>query len=211
MKSVGINHYKNSDLLTRFIRQVRSLSDTPSLIRLIAADAGYLMVCREIVSDSLNRKQEAIRSIKMVCRVQGLDFELLQEKLIPASRALGLRLSSNTQVDYYDLLGVSPEADTSEIKKAFREKAYEVHPDTSAEGHGDSEKFVELNTAYQTLSDPVLRGHYDLSRRNIDRWREQPIQVPVKDRKGRALFLLQLFALIVILVLGIFVFDFLVP
>ena len=211
LKSVGINLYKNTDLLTHFIRQVRSLSDTPSLIRLIAADAGYLMLCRAIVSDSLHRKQEAIRSIKTVCRVQGLDFELLQEKLIPASRALGLRLSSNTQVDYYNLLGVSPEADTSEIKKAFREKAYEVHPDTSAEGHGDSEKFVELNTAYQTLSDQVLRRHYNLSRRNLNRWRETPMQAPRTDRMGRTLFVLQLVALIMILVLGIFVFDFLVP
>ena len=187
MKSVGINLYKNSDLLTRFIRQVRSLSDTPSLIRLIAADAGYLMVCRAIVNDSLHRKQEAIKSIKTVCRIQGLDFQLLQEKLIPAARALGLTLSSNAQLDYYTLLGISPEADTSEIKKAFREKAYEVHPDTSAQGHDDSEKFVRLKTAYQTLSDPVLRKHYNLSRQNLNRWHETPMQVSKNRPDGKGI------------------------
>ena len=130
---------------------------------------------------------------------------------MPAARALGLALSSNTQLDYYTLLGVSPEADTPEIKKAFREKAYEVHPDTSAQAHGDSEKFVELNTAYQTLCDPVLRKHYNLSRQNLSRWHELPLQPPSTDRTGRAVFVLQLFALLIVLVLGIFVFDFLVP
>ena len=147
----------------------------------------------------------------MVCRIQGLDFQLLQEKLIPAARALGLTLSSNTQVDYYNLLGVSPDADTPEIKKAFRRKAYEVHPDTSAQGHGDSEKFVELNTAYQTLCDPVLRKHYNLSRQNLSRWHEMPLQAPSTGRTGRVVFVFQLFALLIVLVLGIFFFDFLSP
>jgi DnaJ-domain-containing protein 1 len=210
LKSVGIDLYKNSDLLTRFIRQVRTLSDTPSLIQLIAADAGYLMVCRAIVNDSSQTKEDFIGSIKTVCRTQGLDFQLLQEKLIPVARALGLALSSNVQLDYYNLLGVSPEADTSEIKKAFREKAYEVHPDTSVQGHGDNEKFFRLKTAYQTLSDPVLRRHYNLSRRNLNRWHETPMQIPKTDRIGRTLFVFQLAALIIILVLGIFVFDFFV-
>jgi DnaJ-domain-containing protein 1 len=203
--------FKNNDLLTRFIRRVRSLSDTPALIQLIAADADYLIVCRAIVDDSFHRKQEAVTSVKTVCRLQGLDFQLLQEKLLPAANALGLTLPSNLQFDYYALLGVSPQADTQEIKKAFREKAYEVHPDTRAKGHGGSEKFVELKTAYQTLSDPVLRRHYNLSRRNLSRWHETRMQVPKTDRKGRGLFVIQLAALIIIMVLGIFVFDFLVP
>jgi hypothetical protein len=211
LKSVGINIYKNPELLTRFIRQVRLLADTPALIQLIAADAGYLMVCRAIVNDSLPRKQEDVMSVKTVCRLQGLDFQLLQEKLLPAASALGLTLSSNAQFDYYALLGVSPQADTREIKKAFREKAYEVHPDTSAQGPGGSEKFVELKTAYQTLSDPVLRRHYNLSRQNLSRWHETRTQVPKIDRKGRGLFIIQLAALIIILVLGIFVFDFFSP
>ena len=63
--------FKNTELLNRFISQVRSLADTPSLIQLIAADAGYLMVCRAIVNDSLHRKQDINRTIKTVCRIQG--------------------------------------------------------------------------------------------------------------------------------------------
>ena len=54
-------------------------------IQVIATDAGYLMVCRAIVNDSFHRNQEDIRSIKTVCRIQSLDFQLLQEKLLPAA------------------------------------------------------------------------------------------------------------------------------
>ena len=198
-------------MLTRFVRQVRSHPDTPSLIQLIAADAGYLMLCRDIVNGSSDNKQEIAEPINAVCRKQGLDSQMLQQKLIPAARALGLISSSSLQLDYYELLGVSPEADTAEIKKAFREKAYEFHPDTSEQGQGYNDKFVKLKTVYDTLSDPVLRGHYNLSRRNLNRWHEAPMPVTTTDRTGRELFVLQLVALIIFLVLGIFFFDFLVP
>ena len=197
--------------MTRFVRQVRYLKDTPALIQLIARDADYLMVCRAIVNESLDRKQDVVKSIKTVCRIQGLDFHLLQQKLAPVAGALGLTLSSNVQLDYYHLLGIRPEADTLKIRKAFRKKAYEVHPDTSAQGQADLDKFVRLKTAYQTLNDPVMRKHYDLSRQNLSRWHETPMQVATTYRMGRAMFVLQLASLIIILVLGIFLFDLLVP
>ena len=56
-----------------------------------------------------------------------------------------------------------------------------------------------------------MRKHYDLSRKNLNRWNETTMKVPTAYRMGRAIFILQLVALITILVLGIFVFDFLVP
>jgi curved DNA-binding protein len=59
--------------------------------------------------------------------------------------------------DYYSTLGVSKTASAEEIKRAFRKKAHEYHPDKG----GDAEKFKELNEAYQTLSDPEKRRHYD--------------------------------------------------
>ena len=59
---------------------------------------------------------------------------------------------------YYDTLGVPPSADSATIKKAFRRKAKETHPDKT---NGGPDAFKELNRAYQTLKDPDSRVHYD--------------------------------------------------
>ena len=60
--------------------------------------------------------------------------------------------------DYYEILGVSKNSSADEIKKAFRKKAHEHHPD---KGNGNAEKFKEINEAYQVLSDETKRQRYD--------------------------------------------------
>ena len=60
--------------------------------------------------------------------------------------------------DYYDVLGVPRTASADEVKKAFRKRAHELHPDKSG---GDEAKFKELNEAYQVLSDQSKRQAYD--------------------------------------------------
>ncbi|KAF9578035.1 hypothetical protein BGW38_006395 [Lunasporangiospora selenospora] len=59
---------------------------------------------------------------------------------------------------FYDILGVSPEASESEIKKAYRKLAMQYHPDKNPDA-GD--KFKEISHAYETLSDPEAREMYD--------------------------------------------------
>ena len=62
--------------------------------------------------------------------------------------------------DFYELLGVSRNASADEIKRAYRQKAMELHPDTNPDA-GAAEEFKALSRAYQVLSDPDQRARYD--------------------------------------------------
>ncbi|MBD2042131.1 molecular chaperone DnaJ [Microcoleus sp. FACHB-672] len=62
--------------------------------------------------------------------------------------------------DYYEILGVSRDADKEEIKRAYRRLARKYHPDVNKE-EGAEERFKEINRAYEVLSEPEMRGRYD--------------------------------------------------
>ena len=62
--------------------------------------------------------------------------------------------------DYYDVLGVSRDASSEEIKKAFRKLAFQYHPDRNRDD-GAEAKFKEVNEAYEVLSDADKRAAYD--------------------------------------------------
>ena len=63
--------------------------------------------------------------------------------------------------DFYDLLGVSRNASADDIKKAYRKKARELHPDARPDDAAAEAKFKEVARAYETLSDPDSRARYD--------------------------------------------------
>lgn len=62
--------------------------------------------------------------------------------------------------DYYEVLGISRDADTDEVKKAYRSLARQWHPDANR-APGAVEKFKELTEAYEILKDPEKRARYD--------------------------------------------------
>ena len=69
--------------------------------------------------------------------------------------------TSMQEIDYYELLGVSRDADASTIKKAYRKLALKWHPDKNPDDPSAAQKFKDVAEAYEVLSDPERRQLYD--------------------------------------------------
>jgi hypothetical protein len=69
---------------------------------------------------------------------------------------------SGPEMDYYEVLQLSPKADLETIHRVYRIMAARFHPDNP--DSGDQERFLLLSEAYRTLSDPSRRAQYDLLR-----------------------------------------------
>jgi molecular chaperone DnaJ len=63
--------------------------------------------------------------------------------------------------DFYEILGVRRDASADAIKKAYRKRARELHPDANPDDTAAADKFKELSRAYEVLSDPEQRARYD--------------------------------------------------
>ena len=84
--------------------------------------------------------------------------------------------------NHYDALGVSRNADGEEIRKAYRKKAKEHHPD--ATGGGDPTAFHEAQAAYEALKDPRSRREYDEELRRRERPGGRPFGESSSRRSG---------------------------
>jgi DnaJ-class molecular chaperone len=67
--------------------------------------------------------------------------------------------------DYYEVLGVRPEATEEEVRKAYRRLALRWHPDRNPGNAGAAERFKEISEAYAVLTNRRRRDEYDAARR----------------------------------------------
>ena len=74
--------------------------------------------------------------------------------------------------DYYEILGVSPNADKNVIKQTYRQLARKHHPDVNPGNKDAEEKFKTINEAYQVLSDAKQRKKYDELRAQYQQWQK---------------------------------------
>ena len=118
------------------------------------------------------RLNELALKIRQLGRAWNRNSGRQRQQLAPPRPSAGLRLGCAATVpaaaaadgrDLYDILGVSRSADARAIKKAYRQKAREYHPDKHppSEKEAMEAKFIELANAYDTLSDADKRQRYD--------------------------------------------------
>ena len=65
------------------------------------------------------------------------------------------------QADYYQVLGVDQNASQSKIKEAYRQLAFQYHPDRNGENPAAADKMKKINEAYAVLSNPAKKSEYD--------------------------------------------------
>jgi DnaJ-class molecular chaperone len=80
-------------------------------------------------------------------------------------------MADSQQIDYYEVLQISPNADADTIQRVFRLLAQRFHPDNAESG--DANRFRALHEAYSVLSVPEKRAQYDVHHQALrqERWR----------------------------------------
>merc|ERR1712066_389158 len=109
----------------------------------------------------LERYDEAVRDFEKIHRMERGNFEYRQ--LLNQARN---ELKKSLRKDYHGILGVDKHANEEDIKKAYKKRALEHHPDrhigvSEDEKLEQEKKFKEIGEAYSVLSDAKKRSRYD--------------------------------------------------
>ncbi|KAA8913063.1 hypothetical protein TRICI_003292 [Trichomonascus ciferrii] len=126
--------------------------------RALELDPGFTKVkkTKARVLGQLERWEDSVQEFKSALEDDASDQSLRNEL-----REAELELKKSKRKDYYKILGVDKNCSETELKKAYRKKALIFHPDKNPDDPDAQEKFKDVGEAYETLSDPQKRAHYD--------------------------------------------------
>jgi curved DNA-binding protein CbpA len=129
------------------------------------------------------RHSAPLEAVIRYCVTEGSGYRIGVEFTTVARQSAA---ASTEDIDFYEVLQLSPQAEPETIHRVFRIMAARFHPDNPQSG--DQEKFLRLTEAYKVLSDPGSRAQYD-SMRGTDRQRPLPLfqaKAFVDDKEGEA-------------------------
>lgn len=147
----------------QFDEGMKACQEAAKLDKSSNAKAFYLVKEAELFSNN-GKKDDALKKLKEAT-AENNDSSLGKE-ISEKMKKLEKEVKERMKVKYYDLLGLTKDASTSEIKKAYNRAVRVNHPDklnspTKEEADKALEKMAEINLAYETLSDPKKRQQYD--------------------------------------------------
>nr|XP_032514996.1 dnaJ homolog subfamily C member 10-like [Danaus plexippus plexippus] len=128
-------------------------SHMPSILQPVAHGSFLKQVYEALTLSmySFDRTPLACGEDKIYCHLK-LKFLLI---------VLLLKCVNLSDVSYYEILGVSKQATTQEIRQAYKKLAVKLHPDKNSDSK-EQKKFLEITEAYEILKDPNKRRHYDI-------------------------------------------------
>ncbi|KAI0872659.1 hypothetical protein GGS24DRAFT_466576 [Hypoxylon argillaceum] len=137
----------NSSVFSKAVRPSRMLSPT--------------QICRrQQLQDNLRQRRVPSSSISYISKPLGRPLVRRASPVSPQRQSFHATSSALASKDPYKALGVGKSASPSEIKKAYYGLAKKFHPDTNKDPKA-KDKFAEIQSAYEILSDPQKREQYD--------------------------------------------------
>lgn len=163
---------KGRILVRRLVHEAKSAWDTPALISLLARDQALLQTAFRVLNPSPGADAGLLEAFDKACGLENVTALDLKRRLAPAAAALGFPSKGEEDAAiYYDILDVPSDASNSAIRKAYRAKARELHPDVNPDA--DPVGFVRISEAYRVLSNPELREQYDATLQRKALWEEK--------------------------------------
>ncbi|MDZ7761851.1 MAG: DnaJ domain-containing protein [Desulfovermiculus sp.] len=192
--------------LHRLLQTAAASTSVHEVIIAVASDSDLLPTALNYVRQGPTAFGLSEHDLGVMCVKTGIRPDTFRSWMQTLSNILDKNHDHNT---LYTVLGVDPSATPAEIKKAFRRKSLQFHPDHNPDDPQASERFRSLREAYNVLSSPSKRAGYDQSLSIWeDNWEEPntspPPRVLWSQRKRQAVMffgtILSVFILVTLLV-----------